>query len=167
MVTADQLIRHLDLRPLDREGGYFRRTYLADEESAARPDRAGGRRALGTAIFFLLTSESGCFSALHRLASDEIYHFYLGDPVELSLLFPEGHSQEIVLGPDVLHGHHVQFVVPRGVWQGSRLVPGGSFALLGTTMTPGFDWRDYEDGDREQLVADYPDDTETIRRLTR
>ncbi len=164
-MTAEELIQHLQLQPLEREGGFFRRTYRADEEISIAPERHDGRRALGTAIYFLLTPDG--FSALHRLASDEIYHFYLGDPVELSLLYPDGRSQQITLGPDVLGGHRVQFAVPRGVWQGSRLLPGGRYALLGTTMTPGFDWRDYEHGDREQLVAMYPENAETIRNLTR
>jgi hypothetical protein len=96
-----------------------------------------------------------------------VYHFYLGDPVELLLLFPDGAGRRVVLGPDILHGQQVQFVAPRGVWQGSRLLPGGRFALLGTTMAPGFDPTDYEGGRRHELLARYPDHAALIRALTR
>jgi predicted cupin superfamily sugar epimerase len=80
-------------------------------------------------------------------------------------LFPDGTGRTVTLGPDVLAGQHPQLVVPRGVWQGSLLEPGGDFALLGATVAPGFDYADYEAGDREQLTAQYPAFAELIRRL--
>ncbi|MGH7573188.1 MAG: cupin domain-containing protein, partial [Gemmatimonadota bacterium] len=104
---------------------------------------------------------------LHRLPTDEVYHFYLGDPVEMLLLHPDGASETVTLGPDVLGAEKVQFVVSRGVWQGSRVAPGGNWALLGTTMAPGFEFADYEGGDREDLVARYPEAAGWIRALTR
>jgi len=167
--TAAQLIEHLRLEPLTFEGGHFLQTYVAAESIAAEalPARYGGPRKLGSAIYYLLTSEPDSFSALHRLQTDEIHHFYLGDPVEMLLLHPDGRGERIVLGPDILGGQYVQFVVPRGVWQGSRLVYGGSFALMGTTMAPGFDFADWTEGNRDALVQEYPEPAELIRALTR
>lgn len=168
-VTAQELIRHLNLKPLPVEGGYFSETYRAAEKipADALPARYAGAKLFGSAIYYLLTSEADCFSAIHRLATDEIYHFYLGDPVELLLLYPDRRSEQVVLGPEVLGGQQVQFAVPRDVWQGSRLVPGGNFALLGTTMAPAFDPADFVAGDRAQLLREYPAQAELIRRLTR
>ncbi len=167
--TAAQLIEHLRLEALTFEGGLFRQTYVAEESVAAEalPARYGAPRTFGTAIYYLLTSEPDSFSALHRLETDEIYHFYLGGPVEMLLLHPDRHGERTVLGPDVLGGQHVQFVVPRGVWQGSRLIYGGSFALMGTTMAPGFDFADWAEGKRDALIREYPEHAELIRALTR
>ena len=116
-------------------------------------------------VYYLLTPE--CFSTLHRLPGDEVYHFYLGDSVEMLQLGPEPAvgGRIITLGPDVQAGQHVQAVVPGGVWQGSMLRAGGAFALLGTTMAPGFDFADYEAADRTVLMAAYPTFAERIARL--
>ena len=164
-----ELIARLGLVPLPVEGGLFRQTYLADETLAATalPARYGRPKPLSTAIYYLLTAEPDSFSALHRLPTEEVYHFYLGDPVEMLLLHPDGRSEEVRLGPDVLGGERVQLVVPRGVWQGSRLMAGGAFALLGTTMAPGFDPADYEGGDRQRLIDAYPGAAVLIHALTR
>jgi uncharacterized protein len=120
---------------------------------------------LSTAIYYLLTPET--FSALHRLRSDEVFHFYLGDPVEMLQLLPGGEGRLHVLGTDLAAGMRPQVVVPRDVWQGARLLPGGSLALLGTTVAPGFDPADCESGKRDALVAAYPDFRERIVALTR
>jgi predicted cupin superfamily sugar epimerase len=167
--SAAQLIEHLRLEPLTLEGGHFRQTYVAKESVAteALPARYGAPRTFGTAIYYLLTSEPDSFSALHCLETDEIYHFYLGDPVEMLLLHPDRHGERIVVGPDILGGQQVQFVVPRGVWQGARLIYGGSFALMGTTMAPGFDFADWSEGKRDALIREYPQHAELIRALTR
>lgn len=155
-MTAEELIARLDLKPLPGEGGYYRETY----RSAARgPD---GKSA-GTAIYYLLTRDT-C-SLLHRLPTDEVYHFYLGDPVELLLLDSEGGSI-IALGNDLEAGQRPQFVVPAGSWQGSCLEEGGRFALLGTTMAPGFEFSDFEAADRAELIRGYPRFEAWIRRLT-
>jgi predicted cupin superfamily sugar epimerase len=164
-----ELIARLGLVPLPVEGGLFRQTYLADETLAATalPARYGRPKPLSTAIYYFLTADPDSFSALHRLPTEEVYHFYLGDPVEMLLLHPDGRSEEVRLGSDVLSGERVQFVVPRGVWQGSWLRAGGVFALLGTTMAPGFDPADYEGGDRQRLLDAYPGAAVLIRALTR
>src|SRR4051794_16700081 len=154
MLTAEQLIAALDLRPLPVEGGYYRETYRSTlwlPGEALGPAFAGERSA-GTAMFYLLTPDT--FSALHRLPADEVYHFYLGDPVELLLLgpAPPPSGQVVTLGPDVLAGEAPQAVVPAGAWQGSALRPGGRLALLGTTVAPGFEFADYEPGRRDDLL---------------
>ncbi|MCI0464757.1 MAG: cupin domain-containing protein [Gemmataceae bacterium] len=166
MATADELIRLLQLQPHPREGGYFRETYRAAEgyPAAALPQRYGSPRSASTAIYYLLTP--GTCSALHRLATDEVFHFYLGSPVRMLQLLPDGQGREIILGPDLLRGQSPQVVVPRGVWQGSLLEPGGDFALLGCTVAPGFDYSDYEGGSRESLLARYPAFADLITRLT-
>ena len=169
MLTARAIIELLHLEPLPVEGGHFRQTWIADETipAEALPARYARSKVAGTAIYYLLTDEADSFSALHRLPTDEVYHFYLGDPVEQWLLHDGGRVERVLLGPDLGAGHRVQHVAPRGVWQGSRLVPGGRFALLGTTMAPGFDPGDYEGGVREELAARYPDAADIIRALTR
>ena len=163
------MIELLGLRPLPVEGGHFLQTWCADETiaSAALPARYGRAKPLGTAIYYLLTDDPGSFSALHRLPTEEVYHFYLGDPVELLMLHPDGRGEPVVLGHELLNGQRVQHVVPRGVWQGSRLVEGGRFALMGTTMAPGYDDQDYTGGVRDELAARYPAQADRIRRLTR
>jgi predicted cupin superfamily sugar epimerase len=166
MPNAEDLIAALQLQPLPLEGGYYRETYRSTDvmPAAALPDRYRMDKTIGTAIYYLLTPQS--FSALHRLPTDEIFHFYLGSPVQMLQLWPDGQGRVVTLGPDVLAGQSLQVIVPRGVWQGSFLTPGGSYALLGTTMAPAFDFADYEAGNRERLVQGYPDYAELIRRLS-
>ena len=167
--TAQSLIKELGLAPLPVEGGHFRQTYKADETVlVAAPGREDPlQKPRSTAILYLLSADPDSFSALHTLPTDEIYHFYLGDPVELLLLRQDGTSEVITLGHDLLNGQHIQFAVPAGVWQGSRLVPGGEFALLGATMAPGYIDGDYTPGEREVLVRQYPDRAGLISLLTR
>jgi predicted cupin superfamily sugar epimerase len=165
MLTARDIIERLALVPLPMEGGFYAETYRSTLEHDALPPPYSGPRAYLTAIYYLLTPNT-C-SAMHRLPGDEIFHFYLGDPVEMLQLKPDGTSAQLVLGPDILAGMHPQAVVASGVWQGSRLLSGGSFALLGTTMSPGFDFSDYVAGDPERLCAAYPLEAERIRRLSR
>ena len=158
-MNVDEIKRLFQLQPHVTEGGFFAETYRSRETVVT----AGGSRSLGTAIYYLLSP--GSFSALHKLPGDEIFHFYLGDPVEMLQLFPDGSSDIVVLGQDVFAGMKVQHVVGGGVWQGSRLVNGGRYALLGTTMAPGFALEDYVAGVREELTAQYPARTEMILAL--
>jgi predicted cupin superfamily sugar epimerase len=111
--------------------------------------------------------EEGTFSEMHVLDSDEIFHFYLGDPVEMLQLHPDGGSAVLTLGPDLAAGQNVQLVVPAGVWQGTRLIGDGKMALLGCTVTPGFDFADYRNGTADELIATWPHEAERIRKLTR
>jgi len=160
-MTAEEIKTLLRLTPHPVEGGFFRRTYTSEVSVAL----LRGVRPYGTAIYYLL--EAGSFSEMHVLASDEIFHFYLGDPVEMLQLHPDGSSSVLTLGPDLLAGQHVQVVVPAGVWQGTRLIGEGRVALLGCTVTPGFDFADYRSGRYAELSANWPDQAERIRVLTR
>jgi hypothetical protein len=160
-MTADEIKNLLRLEPHPVEGGFFRRTYT----SAATVELARGVRTLGSAIYYLL--EAGSFSEMHVLESDEIFHFYLGEPVEMLQLYPDGRSAVLILGPDLPAGQQVQVVVPAGVWQGTRLIGDGKLALLGCSVTPGFDFADYRNATHAELKAKWPDQTERIRALTR
>ena len=155
--TPEELIAHYALVPIPREGGLYRRTWTGP----ARPD---GRPA-GTAIVALLTADDYC--ALHRLPTDEIWHFYLGDPLHLLLLAPDGTTRTAVLGPAPLSGQHVQLTVPARTWMGARVAPGGAWTLFGTTMAPGFTEADYEHGDPATLTARYPAEAVRITELSR
>ncbi len=166
MPSVEALCALLGLVPHPVEGGFFRETYRSADlvPADALPARYRGPRAAATAIYYLLTPDT--VSAMHRLATDEIFHFYLGDPVEMLQLRPDGSHPVAILGPDLDAGQRPQIVVPREVWQGARLVPGGRFALLGTTVAPGFDYADYETGEREALLASHPDARDLIVALT-
>ena len=161
-MTADQIKSLLHLEPHPVEGGWFRRTYT----SAGNVELPRGVRAQSTAIYYLLEAET--FSEMHVLASDEIFHFYFGDPVEMLQLHEDGRGSAVfTLGGDLSAGQNVQLVVPAGVWQGTRLVEGGKVALLGCTVTPGFDFADYRGGSYAELAAKWPAEAERIRKLTR
>jgi predicted cupin superfamily sugar epimerase len=124
-----------------------------------------GIRHHGTAIYYLL--EAGFFSEMHVLDSDEIFHFYFGDPVEMLQLYPDGTSAVFTLGQDLAAGQLVQLVVPAGVWQGTRLIGDGKVALLGCTVTPGFDFADYRNASYAELEEKWPAEAERIKVLTR
>ena len=160
-MTADEIKALLNLHPHPMEGGHFRRTYT----SVGTVELPRGIRPQGTAIYYLL--EPGTFSEMHVLDSDEIFHFYLGDPVEMLQLHPDRRSAFFTLGPELAAGQHVQLVVPAGVWQGTRLVGEGKVALLGCSVTPGFDFADYRSGSYADLAAKWPAEAERIRLLTR
>ena len=159
-MTADEVIAHLELQPHPVEGGFFRETYRSPETLP----RAGAMRSVSTAIYYLLTPKT--VSALHRLPGDEVFHFYAGDPVRMLQLWPDGSTRTLTLGTELKAGQVPQLVVPGGVWQGSVLIEGGLWALLGATMAPGFDYADYASGDRAGLAARYPAEAKMIGRLT-
>ena len=163
--TLSELMTLLDLKPLREEGGFFNETYRSAEIIDARQFQRGhsGTRSLSTAIYYLLTPAS--FSAMHKVPGDEIFHFYAGDPIEMLELFPDGSGRTITLGPDVSRGMHFQHVVPGGVWQGARLMPGGEYALLGRTMAPGFDYTDFVKGSRDELTRMYSAHAAMITQL--
>jgi predicted cupin superfamily sugar epimerase len=163
-ISAEEVKALLHLEPHPREGGWFRETWKANEVLPAPAARYAGPRAAGTAIYYLL--EPNNFSEMHRLQSDEVFHFYLGDPVEMLQLHPNGEGRRIVLGRDLAGGEWPQVVVPKGVWQGSRLISGGKFALLGCTVSPGFEYEDYESGSRDALAREWQDWRDLIIALT-
>lgn len=163
------LIEHFKLETLPVEGGIFSQTYVSAESLSPDilPERYDVEKPFGTAIVYLLTPDTNSFSAMHKLPTDEVYHFYLGDPVEMLQLYPDGHSERVILGQDLMAGQRIQYVAPHEVWQGSHLLAGGEYALIGTTMAPGFTYHDYLGGTREELIEHYPHEAELITALTR
>ncbi len=166
MHKAQTLIERLSLRP-HPEGGYYRETFRSSEhiERDALPCRYDGARSFGTAIYYLLTAET--FSAIHRVKTDEVWHFYCGDSVEILQLSSSGSGLLTTLGISIERGMRPQVVVPRGTWQGARLVEGGEYALLGTTLAPGFEFTDFQLGCRDELLSAYPSFKDAIVTLTR
>lgn len=167
MPDVEEILWLLDLQAHPLEGGFYRETYRSScaWPVGGAPGAVDGARPLSTAIYYLLTPET--VSALHRLDGDEVFHFYLGDPVEMLQLHADGSGVVLTLGTDLAAGMRPQVHVPAGCWQGSRLAPGGCFALLGTTMTPGFDPAAYTHGDGEALARAYPQFRDRIAALAR
>lgn len=149
------------------EGGYFRQTYRSDVSIAkdALPAGFKGARAASTAIYFLLEGEN--FSAFHRLRSDEMWHFYEGAPLVVDVISPDGQHSSILLGRDPEAGQVLQAVVRAGCWFASHVADWKSWALVGCTVAPGFEFDDFEIGKRGELGARYPQHRELIERLTR
>jgi uncharacterized protein len=167
-MTADHVKKLLGLQPHPREGGWYVRSYEAAETIAADAfgdGRYDGARRTGTAIYYLL--ETDTFSEMHRLKSDEVFHFYAGDAVEMLQLLSDGQGKRVLLGSDLSGEARPQVTVERGVWQGSRVVAGGKWALLGCSVSPGFEFEDYEEGRRAELTAGWPEWAELIEGLTR
>jgi predicted cupin superfamily sugar epimerase len=167
---AGKLIAHFHMQHVPQEGPWFSLTYVSDDglDGAALPPRYAGRtHAAGSAIVLLETPVD--FSALHRLQTDEVWHFYGGSPIDLLLLYPDGHGRRLTLGPKVLAGELPQFTVPHGVWQGSR--PRGTaartYSFAGDQLSPGFDYADLEMGYRDVLEREYPAFARDIAGLTR
>ena len=161
-----KLIRSLNLKP-HPEGGWYRETYRATESIAQNglPGRYAGPRSYATAIYFLLSSTT--FSALHRLKSDEQWHFYSGSPLSVHVIHADGRYTPITLGPNLAQGETFQAVVPHGCWFGATVDAPDAYALVGCSVAPGFDFGDFEIADRESLSAVFPQHRGLIERLTR
>lgn len=172
-MNADDVIRKLDLSPLPWEGGWYRETWRSkiNIPAAQLDDQYDGARSAGTAIYYVLTPET--VSRMHRLPSDETFHFYLGDPVEMLLLYSDSaKSETIIFGQDIFGGDHVQFTIPGNTWMGGRLKPNDArtghdgFALMGTTVSPGFDFADLRMGSYKDLAPHYADHEELLKVLS-
>ncbi len=165
-LTATEVIEMLELEPLEIEGGFFREVWRSERTVSGEQlgPSYSSERSIGTAIYYLLTPDT--VSALHSLPSEEIFHFYLGSPVRMLQLPAGGEGRVIQLGSDIAAGQQPMVVVPGGVCQGCHLLDGGEFALMGTTVAPGFDYLDYSHGDRRQLCAQYPAHQSLITHLT-
>ncbi len=163
---ARYFIEKLQLEP-HPEGGYFRQTYRSEAviSREALPAGFSGACAVSTAIYFLLDGEN--FSAFHRLRSDEVWHFYVGEPLVVHVVDPEGEYSAIRLGRDLEAGQVLQAVVRAGCWFASHVADWNSFAVVGCTVAPGFDFADFEMGARAELVRRYPEHRDVIERLTR
>lgn len=166
MIIAQQLIEHYQLQP-HPEGGWYRETYRSDESltADALPERFGGERNFSTAIYFLL--EDGNFSAFHKIKSDECWHFYAGDPLEVFVLMPNDELKIITLGNDIINGQLFQYVVPANCWFASRPAKGSTYCFVGCTVAPGFDFNDFEMVIGDELVKEYPTHAEIIKKLCR
>ena len=148
-----------------RGGGTARPTALVESVAgSALPERFGGPRSFCTAIYFLL--EQGDISTLHRIKSDEIWHFYAGAPLTVHALTPQGEHLELKLGPDFAAGESFQVVVAAGCWFGAEVSGPGEYSLVGCTVAPGFDFADFQMGSRSDLLRAYPQHKEIINRLT-
>ena len=158
--TADELIELWQFQPMDTENILFAQSYIA-------PTKLDGGKAVSTAIIAMVTKDPQSFSDMHRLPTDELWHFYLGDAIELLLLHPDGSDELVILGQEVLNGEQVQFVVPAGAWMGARLRPGGEYGVFGNTMAPGFDVTDFEGVAADDLIERWPQREALIRAMTR
>jgi predicted cupin superfamily sugar epimerase len=168
IISADakDWIDRLQLLP-HPEGGYYRQTYRAELtiDKSALPASFGGSRAVSTAIYFLLDGDN--FSAFHRLRSDEMWHFYAGGGLVVHVIGEDGGHWPILLGSDVEAGEAFQALVKAGSWFASQVRDTRSYALVGCTVSPGFDFADFELAKREELVRRYPQHRGVIERLTR
>ena len=167
--SAEDVIAALKLEMLDQEGCYFRRTaesgvwVLPASTAAGEKDKQQTRAY--SVIYALFTPES--FSALHRLSTDEIWCWHAGDLLESLRLHPDGRGEWVKLGPNLMGGQHPQDIIGAGVWQGTRLVAGGRWALVSCIIAPEFQWQDFELAERDALVASYPSWEDGIVALTR
>lgn len=166
MLDIETLIQKLKLQS-HPEGGFFKETYRSSGqiEQTSLPHDIKGKRNYSTCIYFLLTSAN--FSAFHRIKQDEIWHFYLGAPISLHVLDQQGNHHKHMIGSDLMNGEHPQVVVSAGDWFASEVEAPDAFALAGCTVSPGFDFADFEMADREDLIHKYPGHSQIINKLTR
>ena len=167
---AARLIELFKMQKIPDEGCWFVQTYRSDETvKAGRSPRATGRttrRARPSTRW----KRARDFPSMHRLETDEVYHWYGGSAMEMLLLYPDGHGETLLLGPDVFKGERPQIVIPHGVWQGSRPVASAgpeAYTFFGTTVSPGFEYGDFRMGSRAELLKTYPKFTTQISALTR
>jgi len=146
------------------EGGCYRETYRAPGLLPGSGDRHPTGRCFSTAIYYLL--RSGEVSRLHRLRSDELFHFYRGSPLAVHVIHEDGRYEPRILGADPDRGQTLQAVVRAGCWFGATVDEADSFALVGCTVAPGFEFADFETADRAGLVELYPQHRALIERLT-
>jgi uncharacterized protein len=161
-----QLIKTLSLQP-HPEGGYYKETYRSLEEipEACLDKKYIGNRKCSTCIYFMLTSDT--FSAFHRINQDEIWHFYQGSTLNLYMISPTGELTKVLIGSDILNGEIPQFVVPAGFWFAAKVADENSYSLVGCTVSPGFDFKDFELADMDSLSNIFPEHRAIIKEFTR
>ena len=166
MLSVKDIVKKLDLQP-HPEGGYYKETYRSEDiiRDTILGNEFNGSRNLCTGIYYLLESDD--FSALHKINQDEMWHFYLGEAIELTMISEAGELSMVTIGNNVSNGEVLQFVVPKRNWFGARLLKANSFALVGCTVSPGFDFNDFKLGEREELLNKFPQHDEIIESLTR
>ncbi len=165
-MTVEFLVKKLDLIS-HPEGGYFKEMYRSEEliPKSGLPHRFAAARTFATAIYFLIDANN--FSALHKIKSDETWHFYAGDALEVIEIDEEGQLMKTAVGNKLEAGEVFQYTVKAGHWFGSRVKQGGVFSLVGCTVAPGFDFQDFEMANRKSLCEQYPQYAEIIEQLTR
>ncbi len=165
-LNADYYIKKLNLLA-HPEGGYYRETYRSEEliPHKALPDRFPAERNFSTGIYFLLEKQH--FSAFHKIKSDEMWHFYAGDPLEVIAINALGELTITTIGNNLEQQQWLQHVVLANTYFASRVKQGGSFALAGCTVAPGFDLQDFEMVSRQTLTSLYPQHASIIAQLTR
>lgn len=148
------------------EGGYFKEMYRAEEtlHKNQLPERYTGTRNISTCIYFMLTEND--ISVFHKIKSDEIWHHYMGDAVEIFVIEGDGNITTHVLGKDLLNNQVPQVMMPKDHWFAAKVVEGGSYSLMGCTVAPGFDFDDFEMAERESLLENYPQLKEWINIYT-
>lgn len=161
-MTADEVIARLDLTP-GATCGFVRLTYVASRRIAPEglPAPFATGRPMGSALYFLVTPQAPV--QLHRILNDQLYHYYLGDPLEVVLMREDGTTAHLIMGPDLAAGQHVQFLIPGGTFHTARLVPGGTWFLGASTEWPGVEPQDVELGDTAALIGKFPGIADEIR----
>jgi predicted cupin superfamily sugar epimerase len=165
-LSPDQIIELLGLTA-HPTCGFARETYRSNLQipAGALPPEYGGGRPLGGVLYFLVTAQAPVH--LHRIRSDQMYHHYLGDPLEVLLLYPGGGSEVRVVGPDLAAGMRPQLLIPGGTFHAGRVPPGAGFSLLGTSVWARAEPADVEAGNAAELIASYPAAREAITAFTR
>ncbi|MDZ4664791.1 MAG: cupin domain-containing protein [Bacteroidota bacterium] len=164
MSLKQELITKFELLP-HPEGGYYKETYRSVEVIENTSKEFPHQRSYSTAIYFLI--EQNNFSALHRIKSDELWHFYEGDALEVIEIDLEGNLTFTQVGREITKGQHFQYMVKAGHWFGSRVLRGGNFSFVGCTVSPGFDFNDFEMAKQEELCKLFPQYQKIIKELTR
>lgn len=166
--AAKAIIDHYHMQNIPHEGPWFLQTFKSDDViEGALAERYPGKRWAYTAIYAVFTRSD--FSAMHKLATDELWHFYGGSPAQILMLYPDGRGEVKIWGSDVLKGEEPQIMVPRGTWMGARPIgdPKSAYSFGANTLSPGFEYADYEPGYRDELVKLYPKFAAQITELTR
>jgi predicted cupin superfamily sugar epimerase len=164
MSTKDQLIKTFSLLP-HPEGGYYKETYRSAELIETSSKEFPHQRNYSTAIYFLIERDN--FSALHRIKSDEVWHFYEGDALEVIEIDLKGNLIRTQVGKDLSKWQTFQYTVKAGHWFGSRVLKGGEFSFVGCTVSPGFDFKDFEMASCKDLCKQFPQHKTIIEELTR
>ena len=168
MKTAGNLAQLVDALGLEQhvEGGYFRQTYKAGTDTLVKTPF--GDRVTMTSIYYLLTSDSPV-GHFHLNRSDIMHYFHLGDPITYYLIYPDGRLETRTLGPDVLNGHELQFVVEGGVWKASKIAEHNvnGYGLIGEAVAPGFEYEDMQLAKPENLIEAFPQHSDLINALSR
>jgi predicted cupin superfamily sugar epimerase len=162
---VNNIINHLKLTA-HPEGGYYNENYRSSGN--INPDslwpNVNGTRSYATGIYFLLKENQ--FSAFHKIKQDEMWHHYLGDTLLLHIIDPKGNYNKVTIGKNLAKGEHLQYVVLANHWFASEVLDKKSFVLCGCTVSPGFDFNDFEMPKRSVLVNKFPQHNDIISKLS-